>query len=195
MCAGANPNILELLYVPISRTLYSSNIWERILDNRNLFLSKKVKHTFTGYAISQIKAIERHRRWFINPPSHKPMRSEYGLGDVPIISEVHIQNILSLPHELFREEYLNSVKAEKEYRDVKRDWDNYQSWLKNRNPKRKEMEEKFGYDLKFASHVFRLMDEGKELLLTGNITFPLKNAEWIKAIKDGFYKYEEIFLP
>lgn len=167
-------------------------MWEHVVDNRNLFLSKKIKYTFTGYAFAQIKSIERHRRWFINPPKRKPMREDFRLDAVPLISEAHLQNVLSLPQDLFKEEYLDNVKREKEYRDVKRDWDNYQSWLKNRNPKRKAMEEKFGYDLKFASHVFRLMEEGKELLLTGNITFPLKNAEWIKAIKDGFYKYEEI---
>jgi hypothetical protein len=36
------------------------------------------------------------------------------------------------------------------------------------------------------------MSEGKELLLTGKITFPLPNAEEIFAIKNGKYKYEEI---
>jgi len=36
------------------------------------------------------------------------------------------------------------------------------------------------------------MTEGKELLLTGNITFPLPNHEEIRAIKNGKYIYEEI---
>lgn len=188
----ANPNIIELWFIPDSHVLYKTKMWEHILSNGDLFLSKKIKYTFTGYAFAQIKAIERHRRWFINPPKRKPTREDFGLNAVPLVSEAHLQNILSLPQNLFKEEHLDNVKREKEYRDVKKDWDNYQSWLKNRNPKRREAEEKFGYDTKFASHVFRLMTEGKELLLTGNITFPLPNAEWITAIKNGFYQYEEI---
>lgn len=192
LSSQANPNIIELWFIPDSHVLYSTKTWGLISSYRNLFLSKKIKYTFTGYAFAQIKSIERHRRWFINPPKRKPTREDFGLGAVPIVSEAHLQNVLSLPQELFRDEYLNNVRREKEYRDVKRDWDNFQSWMKNRNPKRRETEERFGYDTKFASHVFRLMTEGKELLLTGNITFPLPNAEWITQIKNGFYQYEEI---
>ena len=65
-------------------------------------------------------------------------------------------------------------------------------WKTNRNPKRKASEEKMQFDGKYASHLFRLMLEGKELLLTGNITFPLPDAEWLLAIKNGEYKYEQI---
>jgi hypothetical protein len=36
------------------------------------------------------------------------------------------------------------------------------------------------------------MTEGKELLLTGNITFPLVNNQEIRDIKNGKYTYDEI---
>ena len=36
---------------------------------------------------------------------------------------------------------------------------------------------KYGLDLKFCSHCIRLMLEGKELLETGKIEFPLKDRE------------------
>ena len=49
-----------------------------------------------------------------------------------------------------------------------------------------------GYDGKYASHLFRLMYEGNQLLLTGNIEFPLRNAKWLLDIKNGVYSYDEI---
>jgi hypothetical protein len=97
-----------------------------------------------------------------------------------------------LQFDIIDEKYRDELKREEEYMLSKKKWDSYIHWVNNRNPKRKTMEEQFGYDLKFASHVFRLMDEGKELLLTGKITFPLENAEEILRIKDGFYEYDEI---
>lgn len=192
LCADANPNIVELLFIPDEYVLYNTKIWEKIMENRIHFLSTRVKYTFTGYAISQVKAVERHRRYFINPPDHKPSRKEFGLTDSPLVTFGQMQAVLSLPHEFFTDEIQDNVRREKAYRDAKQDWDNYWSWKENRNPKRRETEERFGYDTKFMSHVFRLMDEGKELLLTGNITFPLLNAEWIKEIKQGLYPYDEV---
>ncbi len=42
-----------------------------------------------------------------------------------------------------------------------------------------------GIDYKAISHCVRVLDESEELLLTGNITFPLKNVDFIKSIKYG----------
>ena len=192
LCADANPNIVELLFIPPKYTTFTSFEWYKILDNKNLFLSKNIKHRFLGYAFAQLDAIKRHREWFINPPSHKPTREEFGLGQTPIVSEANLQNALAVPHDLYLPQYHQELINERAYRDTKKKWDNYQQWQKNRNPRRKGTEEQFGYDTKYASHLFRLMSEGEELLLSGNITFPLKNAEWLLAIKNGLYEYEKI---
>lgn len=50
-----------------------------ILDMREMFLSRKAKWTFSGYATGQLKRIESHRRWLLHPPDHKPTREEFGL--------------------------------------------------------------------------------------------------------------------
>lgn len=192
LCSQANPNIIELLFVPEEFTRTSSVEWHKVLDNKKYFLSKKVKHTFTGYAVSQLKRLERHRQWFLDPPKDKPKRKDYGLTDSPIISAGWMEALRSIPFEIIEEKYRDEIRREENYRVAKKNWDNYIHWVNNRNPKRKAMEEQSGYDLKFASHIFRLMSEGKELLLTGKITFPLPNAEEILKIKDGFYEYDEI---
>ena len=192
ICADCNPNIIELLFVPEQNINYSSKYWEKIVANKNLFISKKARFTFTGYAVSQLKAIIRHRQWFIDPPKKKPERKDFGLTDSPLVSGDNLDHALNIPHSLFKDEFHDELVREREYRVEKRKWDNYASWRDNRNKKRREMEDTFGYDTKHASHLFRLMTEGKELLLTGNITFPLPNADEIRAIKNGFYSYEEM---
>ena len=194
LCSQMNPNIVEMLFIPEGKVVFKNEKWDKIIENKNLFLSKKAKYTFTGYSISQLNAIKRHREWFQNPTNHKPTREEFGLTQSPLVSEANIQNMMGVPNNLFKEEYYEELQREREYRQQKKRWDNYNQWQTNRNPKRKGTEEKFGYDTKYASHLFRLMAEGKELLLTGNITFPLPNAEWILQIKQGFYSYEQILV-
>ena len=192
ICADCNPNIVEMLFIPEQNTVYNSKYWEKIVANKDLFLSKKAKYTFTGYAIAQLKAIKRHRQWFIDPPKKKVERSDFGLTDSPLISGDSLDHALNIPHNLFKDEFHDELVREREYRIEKRKWDNYVSWRDNRNLKRRELEDKFGYDCKHASHLFRLMTEGKELLLTGDIIFPLGNADEIRAIKNGFYSYDEM---
>ena len=57
---------------------------------------------------------------------------------------------------------------------------------------RKTLLTKYGYDTKFASHLVRLMLEGKELLETGSIQFPLKERNLVLDIKLGKYKMHEV---
>ncbi len=41
-------------------------------------------------------------------------------------------------------------------------------------------------------HLVRLLNEGQELLLTGNITFPRPEAKELLEIKNGKYTYDEL---
>jgi hypothetical protein len=192
LCADANPNIMEMLFVPKDKTIFSTYIWEMIVGNKNLFLSKNIRYRFAGYAISQLEKIKRHREWFINPPDHKPTRKEYDLSNSPLVSEGALANVLGVPKYLFREDYQLELGREREYRDAKKKWDNYIQWKDTRNHKRRGTEEDYGYDSKCASHLFRLIEEGHLLLLTGEITFPLNNARELVDIKNGKYTYEEV---
>ena len=192
LCADNNPNIVELLFVPKEYTTTTSSVWEKILENKNLFLSKKSRHTFSGYAVSQLHKMQRHREWFLNPPKEKPTREMFGLPNTPLVSGDGLNALSNISPSLYAPEYADEIKREIKYKDAKRRWDNYATWQKERNPKRKGFEEGFGYDTKSASHLMRLIWEGRELLLTGNIKFPLDYADEVRAIKNGKYTYEEI---
>ncbi len=81
LACDANPNILELLFVPEDCLLEHDECYDRLVKHRKLFLSTKARHTYTGYATAQIHRIARHRRWLLDPPKAAPVRSDYGLPE------------------------------------------------------------------------------------------------------------------
>jgi predicted nucleotidyltransferase len=78
LAADANPNILEIVFADDSNILSITDVGRILRSNRHLFLSKKARHTFSGYAMSQLKRIESHRRWLLNPPTTPPKRADFG---------------------------------------------------------------------------------------------------------------------
>lgn len=79
LAADCNPNIIEMLFVDDADVLLTSIAWERLRHVRGLFLSRKAQHTFSGYAMAQLKRINTHRHWLLNPPKGQPQRSDFGL--------------------------------------------------------------------------------------------------------------------
>ena len=74
------------------------------------------------------------------------------------------------------------------------EWEQYLNWKENRNPERAELEKKYGYDTKHASHLVRLIIEGIELLSTEYITLPLSghNIKTVMDVRNGKYTYDEL---
>lgn len=85
LLAAANPNILELLWLNEYPVLTA--VGQHLIKYRHLFLSKKVKHTYSGYAFAQIKKMETHRKWLLNPPEKKPLPEDFGIEDAPLSKE------------------------------------------------------------------------------------------------------------
>jgi len=81
LASSCNPNIMSILFSNDADVLYSDEIADELRANKSAFLSAKVRHTYSGYAISQLKRIHTHRRWLLNPPDHMPTRSEFGLPE------------------------------------------------------------------------------------------------------------------
>ena len=81
LAVDCNPNIVELLFVPPDKWRIGTQEWETIYANRKLFLSKKARWTFSGYAIAQLHRIKQHRVWLLNPPKGQPKRSDFGLPE------------------------------------------------------------------------------------------------------------------
>lgn len=118
-----NPNVLDSIFTREQCCVFKTKIADIIRDNRKIFLSKKLWHSFKGYAFRQL-----HMLIIKNPD-----------------------------------------------KDSKRYW----------------MYEKYGYDVKFAYHVIRLVNEAEQLLKTGDMDL-MKDNEVLKSVRNGEWKLEEI---
>lgn len=85
LAADCNPNILDVLFADNHDQLLGTSSGEKLLESRGLFLSARAKFTFSGYAIQQLKRLQTHRRYLLNPPTHKPTRAEFGLPEHTLI--------------------------------------------------------------------------------------------------------------
>ena len=81
----ANPNILDVLFCRDDEVRLLTPAGARMRAARDLFLSARCKHTFSGYAAAQLKRIRGHRRWLLDPPKAPPRRADYGLPDQTLI--------------------------------------------------------------------------------------------------------------
>ncbi len=79
LALNANPNILEVLFCEDKDIRLITPAGQIIRDNRDLFLSKKVVWSYSGYAFSQMKRIRSHRSWLLSPPQAPPTREQFGL--------------------------------------------------------------------------------------------------------------------
>ena len=88
--------------------------------------------------------------------------------------------------------FIWSIQKEKEYQAKLADWSHYLKWLEERNEIRAELEKKYGYDTKNASHLVRLTRQCIELLTTGTLKVKRPDAEELKDIRDGAWTYQQL---
>ena len=80
LAAGANPNILDILFCRDEDVILEQRLGMFLRNERNRFLTKKCLQTFVGYATAQAKRIETHRKWLLRGDElHEPTREEFGL--------------------------------------------------------------------------------------------------------------------
>jgi len=63
--------------------------------------------------------------------------------------------------------------------------------IKNPTGKRREMVEKYGYDVKFAYHIVRLLNEVEQILMEGDLDLE-RNREQLKSIRNGEWSVKQI---
>lgn len=74
----ANPNILELLFMPGDCVLKTSPEMQQLIAARDIFVSKQCADTHAGYAMSQIKKARGQNKWINNPkPPEPPSREDF----------------------------------------------------------------------------------------------------------------------
>lgn len=198
LAAAANPTVLELMWTPPACHVHMTAAGERLLGERERFLSLRVKDSFSGYAMSQLGRIKTHRKWVMNPPKREPVRADFGLPDRSLISRDQLGAVEAMMGDGrldaadLSTNFLDVLERERRYRGARKEWESYQSWLKTRNPRRSELEAKFGYDTKHALHLVRLLRMGLEIVSTGQVNVHRDDRDDLLGIKAGALTYDAL---
>lgn len=199
LCADNNPNIMELLWLDREDYMVVTPIGEKIIAAREMFLSKRARYSFAGYAFGQLHRIRGHRSWLLNPPKKEPLREDYGLPkDKSLVTKDQAGAMNELLEKGTVQEkdlspnFLEALAREKAYLQARKHWEQYNEWKKTRNPKRAALEEKFGYDCKHASHLVRLLRMCREILIDHKVVVKRPDREEILSVKNGLWTYDEL---
>jgi predicted nucleotidyltransferase len=85
LASEANPNILEILFSREEEIRRLHPLGELLRANRDLFVTERCRHTFGGYAASQLARIRLHYRWHHDGPERPPTRTDFGLPEQSLI--------------------------------------------------------------------------------------------------------------
>lgn len=196
LAADCNPNIVEVLHTDASSHVFVNKFGEKLLEARDLFISKKAKHTFSGYAHAQLKRIRTHRSWLLNPPKGKPERSDFGLPNEG--NKVVSGSIMGAFDELnssgytFGGEVMTAIQKEKQYATALQHWKQFNNWKENRNKARALLEAKYGYDTKHGMHLVRLMRMCVEILEEKGVLVRRPDAQELLEIRNGVWSYDQL---
>jgi len=123
LAGDCNPNIIELLFIPDENVIVSNWKWNEIKENRLHFVSKKARHTFSGYASQQLHKIKSHRRYLLDPPDHQPTRAEFGLPEHRLVNKTAMGALNWLVARRLEDLSLgHPLRAQLEAEPVTRDW-------------------------------------------------------------------------
>ncbi len=185
LAAQNNPNIVEFFFVPQSAIIYSNpHYFDQIIGSYELFISKRIKHTFSGYAAAQKKhLINKKKRLDDLKKSVEGLKSAINMG-MTDVKDLSIPAFGLYDLKVMDKTYSSGVKLVDILESVIKEI----GWYGNRTLSIDEC----GFDKKFASHVFRLIDEGIELLETGKLSFPCRNKDLQLEVKNGKYTLEEV---
>ncbi len=238
LAADCNPSILEVLFTDPSDHLGVTPLGAEVLGARERFVSRKARHTFSGYAMAQLRRLEQHHRWIVAPPTAPPSRADFGLdplrddevtrlellhGEVDRVVQGWQVDLSALPRDgqdELRERIVEALStriaaeaedwraavrhlglhddlaarfaAERGWRSAQRTWQQFVQWQKGRNPRRAELEAKYGYDTKFGSHVVRLLRMAREILTTGEVRVRRPDADELRAIRGGLWPFAQL---
>jgi hypothetical protein len=190
-----NPNIIEILFVNDQNCTFVSPDGADLLNIRELFPHKGLKQKFLGYAFAQKHKMVIKKDNYFDLINAFDYIQRFDIGRT--ILEIALDN--DCPS-FFKKNYniehnVNFIQVG----DVNFNPGHTVKTLKkklqdriNKVGNREELLTKYGYDVKFGSHLIRLMLEGVELLTTGKLEFPLKDREMLKDIRNGNWTVSRI---
>jgi len=198
LAAACNPTVIEVLFTDPADHVTVSPEGMRLLDRRREFLSRLAGDSFGKYGLAQLHRIRTHRRWLLSPPEKKPESGDYGLPErstIPRDEQGAVEAMLGdgrLAEADLPSSFLDLLDRERRYRAALREWQQYQDWVRNRNPIRADLERRHGYDTKHAMHLVRLLRMATEILSTGDVLVRRPDADELLAVRRGALSFDAL---
>lgn len=99
LASACNPNAMEILFTDPSSHIKLTKTGEEVLKHRDMFISKKAKHTFSGYAISQLRRLHNEFK---------------GTGNYNAKDAMHLVRLMRMCKEIGETGKVNVFRADKE---------------------------------------------------------------------------------
>jgi hypothetical protein len=183
---NCNPNVLSLLWVKPNGIIFESPLGARLRERRDLFVTRKAYHSFSGYAHDQFKKMisfnqeaqalmqrmeEQLVAFGIDPDSSEAGNALRGLDGKPFVGATT--------------EMMDVVKR---FRGERRRF--YSGGYMGK--KRRELVRRVGYDAKNAAHLIRLLRMSIEFLTEGTLYVERADAVELLDIKRGVWPLEKV---
>lgn len=195
-----NPNTIELLGLKPEHYLYISPIGQELLDNRKIFLSKRVIHSFGGYATAQLRRLdnkaarlvgqaqrEQHILNSINNASYDFKTKYFPLSENDNI-KLYLDDAVN--EELDKEIFMDVKLAHYPLRDYKSMWSEMQSIVRDYNKLGSRNSKAIEHNklAKHMMHLVRLYLRAFDILEKGEIvTYREQDHDYLMEIRNGKY--------
>ena len=186
---------LDILHVNQENLIYSSSIFENLIKHRQKFLTKNLK-SFVGYARKQAAKYGLKGSRISDAEKVINILNQYNPDD----KLNSIKNLLPKGEHIHiiiqdNEEFYQVCGKKLQYTSkIKYCLDILYKFIEQYGHRAKLAKENEGVDFKAISHAFRAAYQTKELLLDGEIKYPLKQADFLRQVKIGKLNFNDI-LP
>lgn len=183
---NCNPNVLSLLWLKPNGIIYENAFGARLREHRDLFVTKKAYHSFSGYAHAQFKKMIS-----FNQEAQALMQQleeqliELGIDPESCDAGDSLRNLKGGPFVGATPAMMEVVKR---YRGERRRY--YSGGYMGK--KRRELVRRVGYDAKNAAHLIRLLRMGIEFLTEGTIYVERADAPELLEIKRGNWPLDKV---
>lgn len=204
LACNCNPNIIEHLFVAPQHIVHCNKYGNMLINHRHLFLTKKARDSFGGYAYSQLRKLtnklpmeeaksklanigEKKRQYNIHITKLEANRYKY-LTKSGQLTDEEAATLLDINTELNSyNEYIARLERDERWINKLMGGGNH-----GHHGSHKNLIEKYGFDVKHALHLIRLLRIGLEILVEGECRVLRPDNKYLLDIRHGKYTLEQI---
>lgn len=194
LASAGNPLFIEMLGLKPEHYIIKTPIGEKLIANRNLFLSKRIAVTFGGYANQQLRRLDNKAARTVPQPEQEEhiMNSMIHGGEIPNGFRLHIEP--SSNPDMEKEIFMDVDVKNMPLREYLAGLNYLQNVLRayQKLGGRNQNAAEHGKLSKHMMHLVRLYFTGIEILETGNIrTYRDQEHDLLMEIRNGRFLDEE----